>query len=58
MRLGKRRGHVARPSAKPETLIVFQSSLRNWRDRVKDLKAAQDAGKGKDDAGPSQQSQS
>jgi len=55
MRLGRRRDPQARPAAKPEHIIIFQSSLRNWRDRVKALKAAQDAGQAKDDAGPQRQ---
>jgi len=51
MRLGKRRGQLNRPVGKPDTILIFQNSLRNWRDRVKALKAAQDAGQGKEDAG-------
>jgi hypothetical protein len=34
---------------KPEGVIIFRSSSRNWRDRVKALKAAQEAEQGKDD---------
>jgi hypothetical protein len=39
---------MARPAVKPEGVIIFQGSTRNWRDRVKALKAAQDAEQNKD----------
>jgi hypothetical protein len=49
MRFVKRRDPTVRLAAKPEGVIIFQSSSRNWRDRVKALKAAQEAEQGKDD---------
>jgi hypothetical protein len=49
MRFVKRRDPAARPAAKPEGVIVFQSTTRNWRERVKALKAAQEAEQVKED---------
>ena len=49
MRFVKRRDPMARPAIKPEGVIIFQGTTRNWRDRVKALKAAQDAEQIKDD---------
>jgi hypothetical protein len=43
MRIMKRREPSARPAVKPENLIVFQDATKNWRERVKALKAAQAA---------------
>ncbi len=49
MRFVKRRDPAARPAVKPDGVIIFQTTTRNWRERVKALKAAQDAEQGKDE---------
>jgi len=47
MRFVKRRDPSARPT-KPEGVIIFyNATMRNWRERVKALKAAQEAEHGK-----------
>jgi len=51
MRFVKRRDPAARPAAKPEGVIIFQTTTRNWRERVKALKAAQEAEPVKDEGG-------
>ncbi len=50
MRFVKRRDPAARPTIKPQGIIIFQGATRNWRERVKALKAAQEAEQGKEDA--------
>jgi hypothetical protein len=50
MRFVKRRDPAARPTVKPEGIIIFQSATRNWRERVKALKAAQEAEQIKDES--------
>ena len=49
MRFVKRRNPTSRPAVKPEGVIVFQSTTRNWRERVRALKAAQEAEQHKDE---------
>jgi hypothetical protein len=50
MRFVKRRGPAARNTVKSsECIIIFDSATRNWRERVKALKASQEAGQSKDD---------
>lgn len=51
MRFVKRRDPAVRPVAKPDGVIIFQTTTHNWRERVKALKAAQEAGQAKDDGG-------
>jgi hypothetical protein len=51
MRFVKRRDPASRPANKPEGIIIFQgAAARNWRERVRALKAAQDAEQLKDGA--------
>jgi hypothetical protein len=52
MRFVKRRDPASRPTIKPEGIIIFQSTTRNWRERVKALKAAQDADQGREEPIP------
>ncbi len=51
MRFARRRDPSARPAAKPEGIIIFQTPTRDWRERLKALKAAQEASQGKDENG-------
>jgi hypothetical protein len=52
----RRRNPASRPTIKPQQgVIMFQMDTRNWRDRVRALKAQQDVERGKaPDAGGQQ----
>jgi hypothetical protein len=50
MRVAKRRTLETRPAIKAGTIIVFQAQASNWRERVRALKAAQDAARDRGDA--------
>jgi len=50
MRFVKRRDPATRPAAKPEGVIIFHNNTRNWRERVRAMKAAQEAEPVKEDA--------
>ena len=50
MRFTKRRDHATRPATKTDGIILFQNNSQNWRERVKALKAAQNADQTKSDA--------
>jgi hypothetical protein len=43
MRFVKRRNPATRPAVKTASLIVFRNATQNWRERIKALKAAQEA---------------
>jgi hypothetical protein len=45
----RRRNRAARSPGKPDGVIVFNTDVRNWRDRVRALKALQDAQRSKPD---------
>jgi hypothetical protein len=51
MRFVKRRDPACRPAIKPAAIILLDGATRAWRDRVKALKAAQDADQNKEDTG-------
>jgi hypothetical protein len=50
MRVAKRRTLETRPAIKTGAIIVFQTPASNWRERVRALKAAQDAARDGGDA--------
>ncbi len=55
MRFVKRRDPTARPAIKTDGIILFDHATRDWRERVKALKAAQQAEQGKDEGTLSKQ---